>query len=266
MNVPIILGWLLLFGVAVGHAKTLPRLTLGSWNIGPAHRLPRELSKLLVDAVALQESSDQWGDGGLIWKLRAAGYRLITGSQAGQSATPLAYNPLVLELVKVKRYLLAESQDVGAGAGPPHLKQKWAIGGLFRHRETGRFVWIFSVHYVASQQHATRFKVAVVMSNRMVLLGKRLVHALFMLGDTNANPDSKALDPLRAAGWLLNQTLGRLVRTHGRRAIDQCWWTPRRWLHFLGNRAVPTGSDHNLLVVQFGVQPRPEEHHHQEAA
>lgn len=239
--------------------KRWVELALATWNIGPAKRLPPQLRQRIPAAIALQEASDQWRPGGVIALLRAVGYSLITGAAAGQSATPLAYDTARLRLVQVRRYLLAEAQDAGPGAGPDHIKQKWAIGGLFEVLGTGHLVWIFSEHWVASQQYRRRMMIAIHMANRLVLLGHRLRRPMFSMKDSNAVPTSKALAPLRAAGWLLNQTVGRMLGTHGKRAIDQVWWESRRWIRFLRHAAYDTASDHDLVVAWFAIKPRKKE-------
>lgn len=259
MNRLILAAWLTVLGLAadVAHRyRGWRTLIIASWNIGPARQVPDRLREGDVDVLALQESGDQWGPGGMLAKLRAAGFRFITGARAGQASTPLAWSPTALRLVKVKRYLLAESQDGGPGAGPDRVKQKWAIGGLFEILDTGRHAWFFSDHFVASQQHRKRRNIAVGMVNRILLLGHRLRRPTFWLQDANAKPDSPVLEPIRRSGWSVSQLLGRLLGTHGRRAIDMGWWTPRRWIHFLRHSAIATTSDHDLVVIELAINPR----------
>jgi hypothetical protein len=255
VNRLILAVWLSL-AAAVQRLRGWSELILATWNIGPARHLPDALRDRVPAAVALQEAGDQWGNSGIIAKLRRIGYEFISGPERGQSSTPLAYDPTRLRLVRVKRYLLAEAQDAGPGAGPDHIKQKWAIGGLFEILDTGRFVWIFTDHWVASQQHRRRFLIALKMANRLALLSHRLRRPVFDLGDKNANPTSKALAPLRAVGWLMNHTVGRMVGTHGRRAIDQIWWEVRRWIRFLRHEVIETESDHDLVIAWFAIKPR----------
>lgn len=255
MNRLILTAWLTVLAV-VDKLRGWPVLALATWNIGPAKHLPQELRDRIPAAVAIQEAGDQWGPHDIIALLRRVGYRLITGTEPGQSSTPLAYDPARLRLVKVKRYLLAQAQQAGPGAGPDRIKQKWAIGGLFEILDTGRFVWIFSEHWVASQQHRRRFRIALAMANRVVLLGHRLRRPVFRMLDANAIPSSNALAPLRAAGWLLNQTVGRLIGTHGKRAIDQVWWQARRWIRFITHEVIDTASDHDLVIAWFAIKTR----------
>jgi hypothetical protein len=259
VNRLILAAWLGL-AAAAARLRGWSDLALATWNVGPAKHLPAALvdgdGNLLVDVIAIQEGGDQYDAGGIVAQLRAAGYKIITGAEPGQSSTPLSWNPHTLRLVRVKRYLLAARQPVGPGAGPDTLKEKWAIGGLFEHIATGRRFWVFDDHFVASQQHHRRWLVARAMAGRLALLGHRLRHALFDMGDKNAKPGASSLAPLRAAGWLLNQTVGRMLGTHGRRAIDQIWWSPRRWIRFLRHQAIATGSDHKLLIAHFALKPR----------
>lgn len=229
-----------------------PVLVLGEWNVGPAHTLPL----LRAAAIAFSEAGDQWRHGGVIDQARGAGYCIISGSEPGQSSTPLGFHPAELRLIKAERHLLAERQDVGPGAGPDMLKQKWAIGGLFEHIATGRRLWVFAVHYVATQGKPKRHRVALAMTNRMLLLARGFHRPVFMLGDTNAEPTSVTLRAFRKAGWLVNQLVGKTLGTHGRRAIDQCWWTPRGWIQFLRHHTVKTASDHDAVVVEFAIRPR----------
>lgn len=227
---------------------------LGCWNIGPAKRLPEAAEGL--DALGLNEAADQYGHGKMIDQARAAGYRIITGSKPGQPATPLAWNPLTLRRIKVKRYLLAERQYVGPGAGPDVMRTKWAIGGKFEHLATGRRFWIFAVHYVATQGKPRRRRVAIHMTNRLRLLDKRLRRAVWAVGDFNAKPSSPTVGGLRRAGWRINHAAGRILRTHRRRTIDYIAWVPRPWIQFLSHESHETGSDHNLVVADFAIKPK----------
>lgn len=251
MNRLLLGAWLAVVGL-VDRLREWPSITLAAWNIGKADQLPR----LFADAIALNEAGDQWDAGEIIAQAQAAGFRIITGAKPGQSSTPLAWHPEALELVKVRRFLLAERQYVGPGKGPRMLKTKWLIGGLFRHRATGRLIWIFAVHYVATQGKRRRRRVAIHMSSRIRLFGARVRRPVMVLGDYNALPDSPTLRPLRKAGWRVNHRLGRLLRTHGRRAIDHVWWEPRHWLRFVRHFTVRTESDHDAIVVEFQLKPR----------
>ena len=250
MNRIILAAWAAVVAGAI-RMREWPVLTLGTWNVG--NGTLADLFELLAqaDALAGQEFGDRqdW-----IAELRRRGYGVIEGDEPGQGSTPMIYGPR-LQLLKVKRWLLAPAQKAGRGAGPDTLKQKWLIGGLFLDLETGRKFSLYSVHYVASQQFARRRGIAVAMTNRIRLRLAMLHRAVFIMGDFNIEIDSEV-------GRLLLKVLnvtdraGGELDTHGHRSIDLIWWTVRRWIRFVAHRLVRNRSDHHAKLAEFAIRPK----------
>lgn len=230
----------------------------GGWNAG-AGTLEDLLDLFeLAAAVAGQEFGDrrEW-----LNDLRRNNIAVITGRLPGQSSTPLMSDRLELDLVRIRRWLLAPAQFVGEGAGPPRLKAKWLIGGLFRHRASGRLVWLFSCHYVASQQYPRRRAVAMAMSGRLKLRVAGLRHGVFVEGDFNAEIDRKVTRLLLGVLRPTQLASPKRLRTHGRRGIDLIWWKPKRWIRFVRHFTVANHSDHDAVLAQFLLKPRRKEKH-----
>lgn len=240
-----------LLALALQARRGWSLVQFGTWNIGPGN------ADDLIDALTrcsmlfLQEAGDR---ASMIYRVASRrGWKVITGQQAGQASTPLIYDNAVFELVQASRLLLAHRQDVGPGAGPDTLKEKWLIGGLFRHRATGRLFWAYSAHYVATQGKRKRRLVALAMSHKILLRMRSLVRLVMVGADFNTEQGSEVMDALtdnRQVGY------SKPLATHGKRAIDRIIWTLKSWLHYLDTEAFDTTSDHRLLVVTQEWQPR----------
>ena len=244
-----LLGFFAVQGLLVRRGWSLVRF--GTWNFGPGN------AEDLLDAMErcsmlfLQEASDR---AALIFRVaQSKGWKVISGQQAGQAATPLIYDKLVHELVKPSRILLAHRQDVGPGAGPSMLKEKWLIGGLFRHRATGRMFWAYSAHYVATQGKRKRRLVALSMSHRILLRMRTVARMVIVGADFNTVQGTEVMRVLtdnRKVGY------SKPLATHGKRAIDRIIWTVKNWLNLLYTETFDTHSDHRLLVITQEWKPR----------
>jgi hypothetical protein len=220
-----------------------------TWNFGPGTLADLLGLMATFTILAIQEAGDR---GKVIaGALHDAGWKDITGPEPGQSSTPLLYDPAAHQLLRVFRILIAHAQDVGPGAGPSRMKQKWLIGGLFRDLATGRLFLAFSVHYVATQGKPKRHQVALATSRRIAVAVARFTLAVFILGDFNTTPTSPVARILRRAGLAFTQLADKMLGTHGRRAIDQITWTPRPWIDFVKQWVIVTHSDHKALGGEF---------------
>lgn len=224
---------------------------LGTWNIGPGDH--DDLLKVMgrCSMLFLQEASDQVA---MIYRTAShKGWKVITGNQAGQAATPLIYDRSVWELQRTSRLLLVHRQGVGPGAGPDTIKEKWLIGGLFRHRFTGRFMWAYSVHYVATQGKRKRRLVALSTSHRILLRLRQLARLCVIGGDFNNLEDSAPMDVI-TEGERVGMT--EPIHTHGNRAIDRIIFTLKNWFRLIGTEPVETTSDHRAVIGEFEMRKR----------
>lgn len=244
-----LVGFLVVQGLLARKGWVLVKF--GTWNIGPGH--PDDLVQAMgrCSMLFLQEAGDR---AAMIYRIASRlGWKVITGGQAGQASTPLAYDNSVFELVRVSRLLLAHRQDVGPGAGPRMLKEKWLIGGLFRHRATGRLFWAYSAHYVATQGKRKRRLVALAMSHKILLRMRSLARMVMIGADFNTVQGTEVMNVLtdnRQVGY------SKSLATHGKRAIDRIIWTVKAWLALLNTETFDTTSDHRLLVVTQEWLPR----------
>lgn len=223
----------------------------GTWNIGPGSADDLIEALTHCSMLFLQEAGDR---ASMIYRiLTRNGWKVVTGQHAGQSSTPLGYDTSVFELVKVSRLLLAHRQDVGPGAGPSMLKEKWLIGGLFRHRATGRLFWAYSAHYVATQGTRKRRLVALAMSHRILLRMRQATRMVMVGADFNTVQGSEVMNILTK-----NTNIGysKPLPTHGKRAIDRIIWVLKSWLALLNTETFDTTSDHRLLVITQEWRPR----------
>lgn len=221
----------------------------GTWNFGPGTLADLLGLMATFTILAIQEAGDRAKV--IAQALNEAGWEGITGPEPGQSSTPLLYDPAAHQLVRAFRILIAHAQDIGPGAGPDRLKAKWLIGGLFRDLQTGRLFLAFSVHYVATQGKPKRHQVALATSRRIAVAIARFTLPVFILGDFNTVPTSAVARVLRRAGLQFTQLAGKILGTHGRRAIDQIAWTPRWWIEFVKQWVIVTHSDHKALGGEF---------------
>lgn len=226
----------------------------GTWNFGPGTLADLLGLMATFTILALQEAGDRAKD--IAEALLQTGWLEVTGPEPGQASTPLLYDPSAHALVREIRILVAEKQDVGPGAGPSVLKQKWLIGGLFRDLATGRLFVALSVHYVATQGKPKRHRVALAISRRIGVAITRFAFPVFVLGDFNTEPTSSVARVLRRAGLQFTQLAGKLLGTHGRRAIDQVTWTPQWWIEFVKQWVIVTHSDHKALGGEFLFRAR----------
>jgi hypothetical protein len=209
---------------------------------------------MVVAAIALQETGN---NPELVRALLANGYRVLDGSGVrGQDSTVLGFDPSELTLIRPVAYLLSARQYAGKGAGPDTVKTKWAMGGLFIHKATGRRVLILCVHLVASQQYPRRKRIALAAIHRVRLFGARFRCIVIAMGDWNATLKSPVLQVLLGGGWTNTDLEGGELATHGHRAIDLIWWRLTRRLKFLGHWAVPGPGDHHAKIAAFQVRRR----------
>lgn len=227
----------------------------GTWNFGPGTLADLLGLMATFSILAIQEAGDR---GRIIAQaLSKAGWEGITGPETGQASTPLLYDPTTKLLIRAFRILIAESQDVGPGAGPSQMKQKWLIGGLFRDLQTGRLFFAFSVHFVATQGTRKRRRVALAMARRIGVAIAGFTLAVFVLGDFNTEATSRVARVLRNAGLRFTQLVDKMLGTHGRRAIDHITWTTRLWIHFVKQWTITTHSDHKALGGEFLFKAKP---------
>lgn len=226
-------------------------ISMATWNIGPARKSQDLVNLMLITAlIFLQEASDKRPF--ILSAVKDRGWGYITGDQPGQSATPLVYDKDRLELIQADRVLVAHSQNVGPGAGPSTLKEKWLIGGLFRDRHTGRTFWAYSVHYVATQGTKLRRRAALATSNRILIRLRSLKRAVFIGGDYNAVISSKVIRMLLA--FPLSRTAD--VETEKNRGIDRILFSVRTWIKLKETVTVENGSDHKAVVANFEFKER----------
>lgn len=245
----------LLLVLLLGHALIARRgwgvVKIGTWNIGPGDS--DDLLKVMgkCSMLFLQEAGDQ---AAMIYRTTMSkGWKVITGNQAGQASTPLIYDRRVWELVRPSRLLLAHSQDAGPGTGPRRIKEKWLIGGLFRHRHTGRLMWGYSVHYVTSQGERRRRLIALAMSHRILLRIRGVIRLVMVGGDFNNLVGSPAMNAIMGGGEI---GMTKPLPTHGNRAIDRIIFKVRDWIRLLDTEVVQTTSDHRALIGTFEFKKR----------
>ena len=223
----------------------------GTWNIGPGNAEDMLNTMTRCSMLFLQEAGDR---AGLIYRVASRkGWKVITGQQAGQASTPLIYDDSVFELIRPSRLLLAHRQDVGPGAGPSVLKEKWLIGGLFRHRITGRMFWAYSAHYVATQGKRKRRLVALAMSHKVLLRMRQAIRLVIVGADFNTVQGTEVMNILTKDREV---AYSKPMPTHGKRAIDRIIWTVKAWVNLMHTGTFDTSSDHRLLVVTQEWKPR----------
>jgi len=237
--------------------STTSRLKVATWNIGNGTLAnARKIMSEGVAALALQEASDQRD---LVEALVDDGFEVIRPEeQTGQPATPLVYDPAVLQLRRSIAVLTADSQPVGPGTGPDKMKAKWLIGARFVHLPSRRRIAIASHHRVAGQQHETRHRVALEDARRVAetFVGYRSL--VTVMGDWNSTAGDHTLKPLRHHGWTCNQLVGGHVGTHGQWAPDHVWWKKDDRISYVQHRVLTdTESDHRPLLVTFELTSRP---------
>ncbi len=231
-------------------------LTVGTWNVGNGtNQDGRELVRQ-VDALALQEASDQ---DRMIAALITEGCRVIRPDQLGAPATPLVYNPAVLLLTRplVMPMLWGGDLEVGPGTGPDRSKPKWLIGGYFIHKPSRRRVAIASTHRVPGQRLGNRREVAASLhALRVAKTFEGYTGVPVVGGDWNAEPDRHSLRQLRHEDWTCDQLAGRRIPTHGGWCPDHVWWRKDDRIRFRSHDTLSNGSDHDALVVQFALTIR----------
>lgn len=226
----------------------LGTVNTGRWTKGEVFDVAE-----LVDALALQEVGN---NPEIIQHLRFRGFGICDGHNLpGQSSTVLAYDKSRLKLIEEREFLLSPRTYGGKGAGPSMVKTKWLIGGMFRDRESGRFLLILCVHFVASQQFPLRKRIAAAMVSRVLLVGLRFKCGIFVMGDWNAI--GKRVINWLGARWTTTDAEGEDLDTHGHRNIDLIAWVKRWWIEFVDHRVVESKQgDHLAKVARFRVKRR----------
>lgn len=188
---------------------------------------------------------------------------------AGKSRmSPLVYRPSVFELLdEIDLFLLPAKKRAGK-----HNMAKWATGGKFRHKPTGRLMVLLSAHNIQTQYLPVRREAARRHNQRLVdLLDHRKVSVL-VGADWNAKRDGRSMTPFNPGPW--HTSLG--IPTHGKnaprrgRAIDGFMFRDRAdkpgvlRLESTTTRKIH-GSDHLAHYATFEIRsrkirkPRPKE-------
>lgn len=239
--------------------------TVATWNMGNGTRKDLLEVATAADVLGLQEASDRVDD--IDWLLsRGEHLALRFDAMPGGKATPVLYKKAAVVATRgLFVPLLKGGTPVGEGKGPDHAKAKNLQGGYFIHRESRRRVAVGNLHCLAGQKGGNRRRL---LSRAMVLNARREFADYggvpILLGDFNADPDVHTLDPLYNAGWTSNHDEGGWLGTHGNWTPDQIWWLPDgrrpggKRLAFRDHRTIATHSDHDALVVDFGLKKRGE--------
>lgn len=229
-------------------------LRLATWNIGGGG-ISAGLSIMgQVDAMALQEASDQ---NDMMEAFRNNGYGVIRpAGSVGQPATPLVYDKSALTLIDTIVVPLYPGGNIGPGTGPDDGKPKWLIGGRFTHKASGKKVALTSMHCYAGQEGENlRRRV----SREMVTKARDRFDTYdglpFIMGDFNAVPGESTLEPLREHGWTCDHIAGSQISTHGGWTPDHVWWKRDPGAKFVSHRTIPNGSDHDALIVVMNLGP-----------
>lgn len=232
------------------QALTVGTLNLGNARVSEVVKIARQ-----CDVLCLQEAGDR---ADVKQALRREGFTVLDGDgKAGQSSTPLAFDPATMRLVRPINILLLSRRWIGRGAGPSRNKPKHLVGGRLVHKPTGRRIVALSTHLPPTQGQPLRRRAAQQMSRKIATtLGKR--KAIVLVGmDANAVPGKPGIRPLAAAGWTWTQAQQPLG-THGKRGIDGIWWRKRDHsrLRFARAEAIRSHSDHRAVVAVFRVKER----------
>jgi Endonuclease/Exonuclease/phosphatase family len=241
--------------VAEDRVTDWRRLVVGCHNVGRSD--VGSVADLLahVDAAGLQEMGDR---ADLRRELMFSGLLFVPTSARAQDHNPLVYRPSALELIRPVRFLLSDRQYAGPGAGGGRdkiLNARWFVGGVFRHRQSGRRVVIGSVHPPASQWNPIRRRIALESARRIVAQFRLRRCPVIVTGDWNTPPWGRSVAPFRDGDeWRCARSRGG---THGRRIIDYVWWkAPARKMRLLAVRRARTGSDHMAVLVTFLLSRR----------
>lgn len=229
-------------------------LTVGTLNLGNAR--VSEVVKIArqCDVLAMQEAGDR---DDVKRALRKEGFVVLDGDgKAGQSSTPLAFDPATMRLVRPINILLLSRRWIGRGAGPSRNKPKHLVGGRLVHKPTGRRIVALSTHLPPTQGQPLRRRAAQQMSRKIATtLGKR--KAIVLVGmDANAVPGKPGIRPL-SPFWTWTQAQQPLG-THGKRGIDGIWWRKRdaHRLRLLDVTTIRSRSDHDAAVATFQIKER----------
>lgn len=227
-------------------------LTLATWNVGNRDdRAVRVgltmLSARQVDVIGLQECGDRWG---LLPDWAAEnGYEV----RRWGVGFPGADSVPILVRGRARRRRVREAveggREVGRGAGPSRAKAK--VVQVARVDLDDWPLAVLNTHMVASAtrlghrqrkaHYEDHIEVVAQMARRQIERRGRVV----VLGDMNAPPDFRGLDPLREVG-LHNQVH---QPTHGRRCIDHIW---THGLQVTERLVIKMPSDHDAALVIVG--------------
>lgn len=196
--------------------------------------------------VAYAAKGDRCADGAA--KGCAKGYR-------GACAGPVVYKLSKLRLIRRLAFTVLKRRYIGPGAGPDHNMRKWFVGGLFKHRASGRTLIIGSIHNIPSQTKNDLRKRAARTFTRNLVKGLDGRNVLTIVGgDWNAKPDASSLAPVRRADWHFHAR--RATEHH--RPIDFFVWDDRDRRPHLPAKVVrvharAAGSDHKALFVTWRI-------------
>lgn len=165
------------------------------------------------DFAGLQEMGDQ--DRRVV--IRVSGKPAICANRIpGGPSTPLLFEESH-QIVKSLAFPLAHSQYLSErGNGPSRMKQKNAVGGVFRlhgqHRAT-----ILSAHWIFSQFLDEHHDIAKDMSHELASKTRWRRRVIILCDSNNADWESDVFAPLRRAGFKSSPA----IPTRGKRPIDR---------------------------------------------
>lgn len=231
-------------------------LRVGTWNAGNGSMADcREILRH-VDALCLQECSDQ---DRMMDAMRANGFSVIRPLATGAAATPVIYEPDVLQFTRplLRPLLWGGDLDWGPGTGPDHGKQKWLVGGYFIHKPSRRRVAIGSAHKPAGHKPGNRREVAATLqSRRTVEVFKGYTGIPIVGADNNAEPDMPCMAPFRRADWKIDQLVGERKPTHGGWCPDHIAWRDDERVQMAYHETMANGSDHDADLLTLRLSKR----------